>query len=50
MKSLTEAYTYVREAIGQKIGDLNPLLRMYMSVTSAEMKDAIINELNNPNK
>ena len=48
MPTLVDAYTYVREAIGQSVGDPNPLISMYMSITSSERKAAVMEDLNNP--
>lgn len=45
---LTEAYNYVREEIGQKVGDQEPLLAMFSSLTAGDRKAAVLTDLNNP--
>lgn len=46
--TLTTVYQYVREEIGQNIGEEFSLLAMYTSLTASDRKKEVIDDLNNP--
>ena len=45
---LSTAYALMTTSIGQESGDRRPLIRMYHSTTSDEMKEAAIADINSP--